>query len=1118
MNTNKISLWRLLSYNGSIAKSFYTTSKTLSQTLCEAKKISLNGILLLCFLLGAVIKINAQVSFSSTNNLMAGWYQDPASALNYAPLPTTNSYSTVGNNFSNAAGFLSLQANSGSTYVNMINVAPDLATAQAAGKFIGAVITPSQIIRVSQIALGFVPNGGGNYTFNAIIFDPTDNSETLIYAGASSTVAAPGTAPIVNMTTFKTLVPGVNYQFRMYPTAAGGGTKTFDNVALYIQQGTCPTGVAAPNLTGANYNSSTNAVIIPNGSSTANLSGITASNPNTNYPVISWHSGTPATLANRITNITSVTSGTYYAAFATSEGACYSGTRTVCIGNDSDGDGIPNPCDVDDDNDGILDTNECVGTTNVALASAGAVATQSSTLSPYTADKAIDGNTAGTGAGNNIAHTNGATTTDYWQVDLGSNKTINTINIFNRDDNSQDRLTNVYVLISDTPFPTNATDLAGALSNADFIYQIGTVTATNADQTITVPNIVGRYVRVQKSGNNVVSNGPNFLNFAEVQVFSCADTDGDGIANVFDLDSDNDGCLDAIEGSANVQLSQLVTAGGNVTSGTGSTAPNQNLCAGSTCIDTNGLPTIMATLGAPNGQLVGSSANAAVKDPYCTPPVANNDNLTSPAGMPATVPNIIGNDTDPSGSLFTDEVSLIAPSGATGIITDAQGDVTGFTVPGEGTWSYNSTTGGLTFSPQNGFTGNPTPINYTVQSTSGPVSNVATVTITYFDPCIVSATNPDSDGDGISNYCDLDDDNDGILDTDECNGGLIDFGSIATGSTATQLEPGDPSVTFTQFEGGAPLNRNVTMTSPIGYGGIVDYFIGSESNNIIRFQDSNGAIINSGFTSTLTFSKPSTPSIDANNTIGASNINQSDQISITAPAGVTWKVMSSANASITISNNVLTITGSSTSGTFGTGPYAEFSIKATAPLTSLGLEYKNIVNIGAGSFNSSRFSVGLCGDTDADGIEDYLDLDSDNDGCLDAIEGGANITASQLVSSAGTVSVGTGSTASNQNLCASNTCVNSNGVPQLSPLPTGYSNTTGQTVGSSANSSIRSGCEPDLSIVKTVNNTTPNVGSQIEFTLVVTNNGPLTANGIVVNDLLPSGYTFQSVVAPGGTS
>jgi uncharacterized repeat protein (TIGR01451 family) len=57
----------------------------------------------------------------------------------------------------------------------------------------------------------------------------------------------------------------------------------------------------------------------------------------------------------------------------------------------------------------------------------------------------------------------------------------------------------------------------------------------------------------------------------------------------------------------------------------------------------------------------------------------------------------------------------------------------------------------------------------------------------------------------------------------------------------------------------------------------------------------------------------------------------------------------------------------------------------------------------------------------------------------------------------------------------------------------------------------------DLAILKTVNNSTPNVGSNVTFTLAVTNNGPSNASGVTVNDLLPSGYTYVSSVPSTGT-
>jgi uncharacterized repeat protein (TIGR01451 family) len=57
----------------------------------------------------------------------------------------------------------------------------------------------------------------------------------------------------------------------------------------------------------------------------------------------------------------------------------------------------------------------------------------------------------------------------------------------------------------------------------------------------------------------------------------------------------------------------------------------------------------------------------------------------------------------------------------------------------------------------------------------------------------------------------------------------------------------------------------------------------------------------------------------------------------------------------------------------------------------------------------------------------------------------------------------------------------------------------------------------DLSIVKTVSNATPLVGSNVTFTIVATNAGPHEATAVVVNDVLPTGYTYVSSTVTTGS-
>lgn len=53
-------------------------------------------------------------------------------------------------------------------------------------------------------------------------------------------------------------------------------------------------------------------------------------------------------------------------------------------------------------------------------------------------------------------------------------------------------------------------------------------------------------------------------------------------------------------------------------------------------------------------------------------------------------------------------------------------------------------------------------------------------------------------------------------------------------------------------------------------------------------------------------------------------------------------------------------------------------------------------------------------------------------------------------------------------------------------------------------------CNFDLSVVKTVNVVNPVVGNTVVFTIAATNNGSLNATGVIVIDLLESGYSYVS--------
>lgn len=81
------------------------------------------------------------------------------------------------------------------------------------------------------------------------------------------------------------------------------------------------------------------------------------------------------------------------------------------------------------------------------------------------------------------------------------------------------------------------------------------------------------------------------------------------------------------------------------------------------------------------------------------------------------------------------------------------------------------------------------------------------------------------------------------------------------------------------------------------------------------------------------------------------------------------------------------------------------------------------------------------------------------------------------------------------------------GGDQLDPNPSN----------NSASVPINGAPAADVQVRKTVDNATPNLGSDVQFTITVHNNGPDDATGVVVSDALPAGLTFVSATPSQGT-
>jgi len=123
-------------------------------------------------------------------------------------------------------------------------------------------------------------------------------------------------------------------------------------------------------------------------------------------------------------------------------------------------------------------------------------------------------------------------------------------------------------------------------------------------------------------------------------------------------------------------------------------------------------------------------------------PVSTDDTYNATTGENITI-DIVNNDSGGTFTLDATTVTLIEPTGATEVVT-VDGDIIGFVVPGEGTWSVDETTGEVTFSPEDGYVGDPTPIEYTIEDEQG---NPTTSEITINYPPVANNDNTTADTD-----------------------------------------------------------------------------------------------------------------------------------------------------------------------------------------------------------------------------------------------------------------------------------------------------------------------------------------------------------------------------------
>ena len=467
-------------------------------------------------------------------------------------------------------------------------------------------------------------------------------------------------------------------------------------------------------------------------------------------------------------------------------------------GLDSDNDGLDNLCDLDDDNDGILDSleNNCIS--NIEAISHTAVnnsidntTLHDGTSTPQTLTQTFD-----------IPGCSGLTDVISYEVTaFPSNGAANNTNICgdvqsfvgfvnaSGDNIGLDKtagcdggvrylieftsgaefldlssLTHGNMASDETIIITSHVPLTGITFKRPNFDPAVDNTGTNGGPTVTgsgttsvtfdnVSGAFGGNLNVWEVHSNGVkvdwveidyyrSSGTTNASFEAFSLYHAlpCDFDCDGIPNELDTDSDNDGCPDALEGGDSFTNTDIA---------------NDTLTGG---VDADGIPIVATT----TGQTIGSSQDSTQLAVACLTQAENDINQT-PQDVNVSG-NILTNDTDP-----TDDAQTV--QSATGL--DAAGNPVSIPLDGTPTDVYDENgvlagtiamnpDGSYDFDPEPTFTGS-VPVDYVVEDTNG---NTATATL---DIDVLPSDDPTQNDPPVAN----DDTNTTEMDTD-VSGQVID--------------------------------------------------------------------------------------------------------------------------------------------------------------------------------------------------------------------------------------------------------------------------------------------------------------------------------------------------------
>ena len=252
------------------------------------------------------------------------------------------------------------------------------------------------------------------------------------------------------------------------------------------------------------------------------------------------------------------------------------------------------------------------------------------------------------------------------------------------------------------------------------------------------------------------------------------------------------------------------------------------------------------------------------------------------------------------------------------------------------------------------------------------------------NPVYIGNCPEDNDDDGIPDNLDLDEDNDGVLDSEESGGGFV-------------FDLSDP------YNPGVPATTNKSVSLPSGY----------SVNSVVSL--SSGSSIVGGNTGSITITIPASASAENNYTLNFSQPSNIQVSFLDASSRVDNEIIkiqtSNTNKTISLINiendfyvdtdydggyesGVAYYTNNSILGKFNPSVSGASDITVVGSnISDITVSHKlnNLTDGGKLTFLISFFDLPLNTDstlTEGDRIPDYLDNDSDGDGCFDVIEAG----------------------------------------------------------------------------------------------------------------------------------